>query len=123
MPGFEISDGADEFRIELIGKFTGERVAQVEQAWKTALSVPTPRRYTIDISRMSGFDGAGRKLLATMYRHGTQFAAGTPQALVLLGEISAVPRRGPVPVPSPVKLITERPQPRLLPARAAAAGK
>jgi hypothetical protein len=123
MPGFDISDGADEFRIELIGRFTGECVTLVEQAWKTALSVPASRRYTVDISRMIGFDGPGRKLLATMYRHGTQFAAGTPEALVLLGEISAIPRRGPVAVPSPVKVISGRQQPLLLSARAAAAGK
>ena len=96
MAAFKISHGADEFRIEIIGKLTGHGVREIETAWKSALHSTAPLRYTVDISRMSGYDTAARELLCRMYRHGTQFAAGTPSSLDFLAEISKPLRRAPV---------------------------
>ena len=93
MSAYEIRDGADEFRIELTGNFANGIVREVEVAWKTALNVNAPRRNIIDISRMTGYDSLGRRLLSMMYRHGMQFAAGTPESLVFLSEIAGPPRR------------------------------
>ncbi len=126
----KIYDRANEFRIEIAGRFLGDSVADVSMAWQTALLEAHPRSFTVDISRLSGYDTAGRKLLHEMYNRGTQFAAGTPQSLVFLNEISLPPRRGPTLVPE-AAATTETPPSRnrenkLKPftgIRAAAAGK
>jgi hypothetical protein len=118
---YEIFDRADEFRIEIIGRFSGDGVQEVKQRWQEALRESVPRRLTIDISRLSGYDGNGRKLLAEMYRHGTEFAARTPSSLVFLNEIANTPRRvAPIvtaPTRQPQKSVPESP------VRALAAGQ
>lgn len=91
----KIHDRADEFRIELIGKFSGDVVDEIASSWKAALADTLPRKCTVDISRLSGYDATGRKLLREMYQHGTQFAAGNPVALAFLNEISTQERKGP----------------------------
>jgi hypothetical protein len=90
----KIYDRAHEFRIEIAGRLGGDCVTEVETAWKSALLEPSPRRFTVDISRLNGFDNNGRRLLRDMYQHGTQFSAGTPLSLVFLNEISSPARRG-----------------------------
>ena len=89
----KVLDGADEFRIEIEGQFAGDCVKDVQAKWSNALLETAPRRFMVDISHLTGWDGAGQKALSKMYRHGTQFAAGTPSSLVFLGEIAASPRR------------------------------
>jgi hypothetical protein len=89
---FRILDRADEFRIEIVGRFAGDGVQDVRQVWEEALSDTSQRRLSVDISRLSGYDSIGRKLLAEMYRHGTDFAARTPSSLVFLSEIASTPR-------------------------------
>ena len=95
MATVRVHDRADEFRIELVGWFSGDSVAEINEAWKKALKETGPRQFTVDISELSGYDAAGRLLLHDMHKHGTQIAAGTPQSLVFLSEISAPVRRGP----------------------------
>ena len=82
-------DRADEFRVVINGKFAAGCVREVEAGWRSVLSEIHSRRFTVDISAMSGFDVAGRKLLRDMYLHGAVFAAGTPVSLIFLNEISA----------------------------------
>ena len=93
MATFKIHDGADEFRVDIAGRFAGGCVEEVRTAWQEALNKTLPRYFTVDLTRISGYDAAGRKLLRDMHQHGTQFAAGTPEALVLLQEISPSLRR------------------------------
>ena len=97
MATLKIYDRADEFRIEIAGRFAGDCVPEAEMSWRNALLETAPRTVVVDISRLSGFDNAGRKLLQDMHKHGTQFAAKTPQSLVFLSEISQRVRRGPAP--------------------------
>jgi hypothetical protein len=91
----KVYDRADEFRIQIAGRFAGECVEDIASTWKNALLEAGSRRFIIDISRLTSYDPAGRKLLSEMHQHGTQIAAGTPLSLVFLNEISAPPRRGP----------------------------
>ena len=91
----KIHDRADEFRIELIGKFSGDVVDEIASSWKASLAGTFSRKCTVDISRLSGYDARGRKVLREMYQHGTQFAAGNPVALAFLNEISTSERKGP----------------------------
>lgn len=95
MPVIKILDRADEFRIQIVGRLEGGSVADVSQAWHDAMSVSAPRRCIVDISRLSGYDAAGLKLLRHMHHHGTQIAAATPLSLVFLNEISMPRRHGP----------------------------
>jgi hypothetical protein len=96
---FTIHDGAYDFRITLRGKFAGISVSEVESCWKALLSRPSASRCTVDISDLTSYDSAGRKLLRRMHQHGTTFAAATPLSLVLLNEITTRP--GPVLAPPP----------------------
>ncbi len=122
MATVEIYDRADEFRIDIAGRFAGKCVDDIGTTWKNGLLEAGPRRFTIDISRLTGYDLAGRKLLQEMYHHGMQFAAGTPLSLVFLNEISAPLRRGPAIThegrPSPAQT-----EDSTLPRRAIAAGQ
>ena len=91
----KIYDKADEFRIEIAGRFAGDVIDEVAAYWRTVLQAASPRRFTVDISRMSGYDTPGCRQLAKMYRHGAQIAAATPLSLVFLNEISTPTRRHP----------------------------
>ena len=96
MATYKIQDRAGEFRVDIAGRFAGGCVHEVRTAWQDALKKTLSRQFTVDLTRVSGYDSDGRKLLRDMHQHGTQFAAGTPEALVLLQEISTPVRRGPV---------------------------
>jgi hypothetical protein len=92
MRTIEIRDGAAEFRITLTGRFAGPAVQEVRRMWIEKLAECLPAQFTIDISDISDYDAAGRKLLREMHLHGIHFAASTPASLVLLSEISS-PKR------------------------------
>ena len=98
MHEIKFTDRADEFRVAITGKFSIDCVHEVERRWRSVLLEFHSRRFTVDISSMSGFDLAGRKLLRDMYNHGAVFAASTPLSLVFLNEISTR-RRGPTLMP------------------------
>jgi ABC-type transporter Mla MlaB component len=117
---YKILDRADEFRIEIIGRLTGEGVQQVRRSWEQALKETTPRRLSVDISGLSGYDSSGRNLLEKMYRHGTEFAARTPSSLVFLNEISSTPRASASLITTP---ITKPQRPSEPPLRAVASGQ
>jgi hypothetical protein len=87
-----IFDRAEEFRIEISGRFSGSAVTDAATAWKQALKVNTPRRISVDITEMTGYDPAGCALLREMQMHGTHMVAATPRSLVFLDQISAPQR-------------------------------
>lgn len=87
-----ISDQAEEFRIEITGRFADSSVGDAASAWKAALLVNTPRRISVDITRMTGYDRAGFLVLREMHVHGTHMAAGTPRSLLFLNQISSPAR-------------------------------
>jgi hypothetical protein len=84
-----ISDQAEEFRIEISGRFAEAAVSEAGTAWKAALSANTPRRISVDITQMTGYDRAGYLLLREIYSHGTHIVAGTPSSLLHLSQISS----------------------------------
>ena len=123
MATFKIFDRAGEFRVELVGRFAGACVHELRTAWQDALRKTLGQRFTVDLARISGWDAEGRKLLRDMHQHGTEFAAGTAQALVLLREISTPVWRGPIliqEVKSPRRENASAPAPKVL---SKAAGK
>ena len=94
MATFKVLDGADEYRIEIVGNFAGQCVREVSGCWHEALRKSIQRQTTVDISRISGYDNNGRSLLSEMHKHGTVIAASTPTSLIFLEEITSV-RRAP----------------------------
>lgn len=120
MATYKIFEKANEFRIEIVGRFAGDGIQDVRQSWEKALQEAVPRRLSIDISRLSGYDSPGRKLLAEMYRHGTEFAARTPSSLVFLNEIANTPRTPGALITAPVRKPQEGTEQQ--PLRALAAG-
>jgi len=97
-------DEAHRLRIEIDGRFAGQVVDQVRSCWHAALASVCSRKLTVDISKLSGYDVAGSKLLRQMYQHGTEIAARTPEALVFFNEIASPEVKGPTLVyaaPSP----------------------
>jgi hypothetical protein len=95
MATLKIRDWADEFRIEIIGRFAGSCTTEAANEWQRALSEASPRRVVVDITRLSGYDTTGRQLLSYMHNHGTTIAAGTPLSLVFLHEITHNPKLDP----------------------------
>jgi hypothetical protein len=90
-----ILDLAEQFRIELEGRFAGDVVAEAAQQWQQALSEPNPRRLTVDISQLSGYDVEGSDLLRRMYSHGAYLSARNARALIFLDEIASHKVHGP----------------------------
>ena len=95
MVNINIRDNADEFRVEVAGRFAGSVVDDVLYLWKTVLLETNSRRFTIDISQLTGYDYAGCTLLRDMHRHGAHISAITPFSLVFLNEISGPRKLGP----------------------------
>jgi len=88
MAEVEFHDRADEFRIVIKGRFSDASVGEVAGVCSTHLGERTRRLLAVDITQLTGYDKAGRKLLEELYHHGTTIAAGTPRALGFLYEIS-----------------------------------
>ncbi len=85
----KVFDQADEFRIEIEGRFAGDVVDHVKHLWKTALGESSPRRFSVDISGLTGYDLTGCRLLRDIYRHGTYISARNADSLAFLSEISS----------------------------------
>lgn len=94
-------DDANRFRIEIEGRLAGASVAEVRERWLSELRETSPRTFTIDISQLTGCDGAGYRLLREMCAHGTQIAARNARALEFLNQISAPGETGPTLVHKP----------------------
>lgn len=126
MAKLHLTDQAHLFRIAIEGRFAGESVERVHQYWSDILGECSMRRFTIDISQLTGYDMAGRRLLRDMYNHGVYISAPTPRALVFLDELAAPELNGPTLVYSaPEQDAPKRRQAADVPlkARAAAGGE
>jgi hypothetical protein len=89
----KLRDNADEFRVEIAGRFAGGVVDDVLYIWKSVLLENDSRRFTIDITQLTGYDYAGCSLLSDMQRHGTYIVAASSLSLVFLNEISGPPEK------------------------------
>lgn len=92
MVSIKLRDNADEFRVEIAGRFAGTVVDDVLYLWKSVVRGGNSRRFTIDITQLSGYDYAGCSLLTDMQTYGVHISAGSALSLVFLNEISS-PRR------------------------------
>ncbi len=106
MVTIKLRDNADEFRVEIIGRFADTVVDDVLYLWKSVVKSGNSRRFTIDITQLTGYDYAGCSLLTDMQKYGVHISAGSALSLVFLSEITS-PRRklGPA-------LVRKRPVPQ-----------
>lgn len=92
MVSIKLRDNADEFRVEIIGRFADTVVDDVLYLWKSVVKSGNSRRFTIDITQLAGYDYAGCSLLTDMQKYGVHISAGSALSLVFLSEITG-PRR------------------------------
>ncbi len=88
MAVIKVTDEANQFRIDIEGRLNGKEVSEVRSYWQSALNAVSWRKFTVDISQLTGYDRAGSQLLREMHTHGAYVAARTAGALVFLREIS-----------------------------------
>lgn len=113
MVSAKILDNADEFRVEVAGRFAGCVVDDVLYLWKAVLAEGDSRRFTVDITLLTGYDYAGCSLLSDMQKHGAHISAGSALSLVFLNEISGPQRKwGPSLVPKKPRSQESEPKPR-----------
>ncbi len=93
MATVRVQEWANEVRIEILGRFAGECVAEVCHEWERRLQA-SHQRLSVDISGLAGYDARGRKLLRDMYHHGMNFVGSTPDALAFLSEIAMPAKAG-----------------------------
>jgi hypothetical protein len=84
----QLRDNADEFRVEIAGRFAGAAVEDVLYLWKSVVREGNSRRFSIDITQLTGYDYAGCSLLTDMQTYGMHISAGSALSLVFLSEIS-----------------------------------
>ena len=128
MAKIHVTDEANLFRVEVEGRFSGEIVDRVGKYWHGVMGEGCLRRFTIDISQLTGYDSAGWGLLRDMYKHGVYVSARTPRSLVFLDEIAAPAIAGPTlvykaPQPEAENAPAAKPTAVISRARAAASGE
>lgn len=90
-----IIDEAHQVRVDVEGRLAKEQVSEVRDCWQAALNEASSRKFTVDISELTGYDLSGLTLLRDMCKHGTYLAARNARALVFLNEISSDRPAGP----------------------------
>lgn len=113
MVSIKLRDNADEFRVEVIGRFADTVVDDVLYLWKSVVKSGNSRRFTIDITQLTGYDYAGYSLLMDMQKYGVHISAGSALSLVFLNEISS-PRRKLGPTLVRKRPSVQEPQPKVM---------
>jgi len=96
----KINDNAGSLRVEILGRLAGSTVDELSRLWESILKEQAPRRFTVDVTNLSGYDHIGCALLRDMHRHGVHIAAASAASLVFLAEITAPVRPRPSLVPN-----------------------
>jgi ABC-type transporter Mla MlaB component len=86
-----LHDEAASFRFQIEGSLAGSAARQLEQSWRTALSVIGGRPLVINIGRLTRIDRSGRALLCKWRETGAQFIAGSSLTKILVGAMIGQP--------------------------------
>jgi ABC-type transporter Mla MlaB component len=71
-------DSATMFQFVLRGELIGDRVQNLEHAWKTAKSILAGKELVVDISGLTNADPSGVDLLSRMRKSGARLTAALP---------------------------------------------
>lgn len=74
--------------LELEGSLSGEWVKEVLDCWDRATLMGKQKHIRIDLTGTTFIDGAGKRLLAMIYRAGAEFIAVDPMTKAIVEEIS-----------------------------------
>lgn len=82
-----VYEDAGVCRLKLAGRLGGPWVLETEKAWRSALC-STAKQIEIDMREVTGIDGPGRELLASMHQAGARLVAQGVEMVALVEEIS-----------------------------------
>jgi ABC-type transporter Mla MlaB component len=77
---YYMHDGSDAFRFQLAGRLSKDAARDLEQAWRTALSVIGKKRVIFDLSDLTNIDASGQELLSRWNCQGALLGAISHQA-------------------------------------------
>jgi len=70
-----LHDAADQLHLRLEGRLAGAWVYELEHCWYTVKTSHPHRQLSVDLTRVTFVDQAGRYLLQLMHRDGVGFVA------------------------------------------------
>ena len=79
-------------RLELAGRLEGPWVAETENAWRASLR--PDQKIEVDLRQLTGFDNAGRDLLAAIYLAGACLIVEGVWLTALIGDLTSQPCGG-----------------------------
>ena len=85
---YYMHDGAAAFSFELAGRLSDEGARELLQTWQTASSMIGDRSLIVDLSFITGVDGAGQNLLRGWHDQGAQLVAKSAEARALMQSIT-----------------------------------
>jgi hypothetical protein len=91
---YYMHDGPNAFRFELAGHLNREGAYQLEQAWRTALSIIGDRKLIVDITFLTGADAQGHTLIQQWHANGARLIAHTQASRTLAESILGEPLVG-----------------------------
>jgi hypothetical protein len=86
-----IHDEATAFRFQIEGSLAGSAARQLEQSWRTAMSVIGSRSLVITVGHLTSIDPSGRALLHKWREAGAQFIAMSALSKALVSSIVGEP--------------------------------
>jgi hypothetical protein len=87
MLSYYLHDGSSALRFKLCGSLVAGDVTELEQCRLTAWSTIGGRNFLVDVSDLTSVDNAGRALLESWYRDGTQFIAKSAESRLFVESI------------------------------------
>jgi hypothetical protein len=86
-----LQDGRSTLYFELAGPLRSEDVGKFDEAWLRAIRVAGNTALVIDVSLLTGIDGAGRRLLRRYHSRGIRFIASSERARTLAESTAGIP--------------------------------
>jgi anti-anti-sigma regulatory factor len=76
--------------LRLEGRLEGPWAALLEKCWrKTVAAAASRKAFRVDMSGVSFIDAAGRRVIATMHKHGVEFMADDALTKAMIDEFTA----------------------------------
>jgi hypothetical protein len=94
---YYIHTGPAAFRFELAGDLDAGDAARLEQEWRGVSLTIGKRALVVDMSFVTGIDGAARGVFRRWYTRGVEFTAGSKESRQLIESITERPYTGETP--------------------------
>lgn len=74
---YYIHDSVEACRLQLIGEFTEQDVAELDGCWRTAKTIVGGRKVVLDLRGVTAVDETGKRWLASMGSEGARYVPET----------------------------------------------